>query len=774
MKAIKWGFLGLGAAAVMLILIAYIGLTASLPSLDGNITTSTIAEPASLRRDSIGTAVISAQSQSDAAYALGYAHAQDRLFQMDLLRRQAAGELTEIVGQRALSVDKKHRVHQFRQRAQIAFDGLSSQEQQILSAYTNGVNEAAQSLSMKPFEYLLTGSKFAPWVPVDSLLASYSMYIDLQLAQTERDFRLNVIKDLFGDSMYRFFTLPSNYQAAIDFSIIDIPPVEVPPAPQLSKMKQTKDKPPVAFNYYDSVQEQPDYGSNSWAVIGELSHSQSAMLSNDMHLGLRVPAIWYRAQLNYKSGEQNVSVTGVSLPGTPAIIVGSNGHIAWGFTNSNIDNVDWIKLDDATSTQTITETILTQSGSETLEFEMSKYGPVRKFKDQRYALKWIAHQDYAVNIRIADMAKVTNIESGLKLAKEVRIPAQNMLIADSAGSIAWQLTGAMTMRKPLPRYAIAEAQYSPLWDEPQLMPANNINPENGRLWTANARVIGVKDLAQFGDGGYALGARQQQIKDLLMQQARFNEQDFYDIQLNNDALFLKPWHELLLNTLNRKPQQYSHDIDALNNWGACACADSVGYTLVRMFRSGVINQLLVPINEILKEHDLSTSYLLRSIEPAIWAIIEQDAKDWLPQNSDDFPALMLSVYDDTKTRLIKQHDAKSDDLSQLNWGNVNALEVKHPFSSTLGPLSTLVDMPEVAGYGDSFLPAVQSGSFGASQRLIVRPGNEDKAILTVPGGQSGHFMSPYYKTGFNEYAAQGNTPLLPQKIQHEINFTPSR
>lgn len=769
MKAIKWTLISLTVIVTMLVLITYVVIRASLPNLDGEISSLDLKGQATLSRDLIGTAIIHAESENDAAYVLGYAHAQDRLFQLDLLRRQSAGELSEIVGTRALEIDKKHRFHQFRQRAKNVFASLSKSEQQILTQYTKGVNAGASSLSFKPFEYILTSSEFAPWRPEDSLLASYSMYIDLQLAQTEIDFRLTALKTIFGADMHQFFTPASTYQAAIDGSVTPLLPIKIPKLPSASS--HTDDDNQTAY-YYDSIVEQADYGSNNWAVAGKLTNTQSAMLSNDMHLGLRIPAIWYRTQINYKSDQQEIKVTGVSLPGTPAVTVGSNGHIAWGFTNSNVDNVDWIKLDDDTTTQTVIEKIITPNDVVQYTFEISKYGPVRELNGQRYALKWVAHQDYAVNILIGNMAKMMTIEEALKLSTTIRIPVQNMVVADSAGKVAYQLTGAMSKRAPIARHAITEMQYSEDWNNAQFSPANHINPDSGRVWTANARVIGTKDLAQFGDGGYALGARQQQIANLLMQQDSFDEADFYDIQLNNEAIFLKPWHELLLESLVNKPQIYADDIAILNKWGACACADSVGYTLVRRFRSTLINQLLAPVNKELESHKLSTSYIARNIEPSIWALLQQQPKDWLPNGNVDYTEFVETAYRVTKEKLFKQFNVRSTDLSELRWGNVNALAVKHPFSGTLGRFSELVDMKVVEGFGDSYLPAVQSNSFGASQRLIVKPGNEENAILTIPGGQSGHFLSSFYRTGFDDYAAQRKTPLLPLEQQHKIVFTP--
>lgn len=786
MKIIKWSIASILVLSVISILAAYLIVQASLPMLSGSLNTTDIGKNATLSRDQLGTAVIVAESEYDAAYLLGYAHAQDRLFQMDLLRRQSAGELSALVGRVAINLDKKHRIHQFRKRAESILASLSLHQKKILDHYTKGVNAAAQSLSAKPFEYYLVGAKFTPWQPADSLLATYSMYIDLQLAQTEIDFRLTALKALFGSSMYNFFTLPSSYQAAIDNSTIHLLPVEIPTLENdISNNLLANNVSTIDFSHFDAIAEQPDLGSNNWGVSGRLTSSDSAMVSNDMHLGINVPAIWYRAQINYKTTARSltvsddginelkitkVKVTGVSLPGTPAVIVGSNGKVAWGFTNSNVDNVDWFEVSQNTVIRTVEEIIDTLEGPEKFTFETTDIGPIREFNGKKYALKWVAHQDYAVNIQIADMAKMNSVEEGLALARKVRIPAQNMVIVDAQGSVAWQLTGAITSRTPQIRHALPAEEFSNAWKQADLDPAHVINPENGKVWSANARVISTSDLARFGDGGYALGARQQQIMSSLMQQDEFSEQDFYAIQLDNAALFLTPWHNLLLKTLSNSPQKYAQDIEILNGWQACACDNEVAYTLVRRFRSGVINTLLAPINQKLKEHDLSTSYLLRSIEPAIWALLQKQPDTWLSKEYKDYTDMLLSSYDKTKTRLMHRYGASEQDMSPLTWGNVNQLIVKHPFSGQLSFMSSWLDMPNAMGFGDSYMPAVQSGNFGASQRLIVRPGNEEQGILTIPGGQSGHFLSDFYRSGYDDYVTNKNTPLLPGEISHSLKF----
>lgn len=787
MKIIKWGLLSVVGLLLIVTFAIYMLLKASLPSLDASIKTPHVKSNASLSRDTLGNAIINAQSQLDAVYLLGFAHAQDRLFQMDLLRRQSAGELSQLVGKRALSVDKKHRFHQFRKRATHAFNALPEPQKIILEQYTKGVNDGAESLGTKPFEYYLTGSAFTPWQPADSLLASYSMYIDLQLSQTEQDFRLNALYELFDEQMYTFFTLPSEYQAAIDGTRIAVDEVIIPKLDIKDSPKPSVQAQRWQVLDANSEQELADIGSNNWAVAGTLTNGKSALLANDMHLGLRVPAIWYRAQLNYPHPNSNkintVKVTGVTLPGTPGIIVGSNGHISWGFTNSNIDNADWIKLNDNTATTTIKEIISTPEGDEEFEIEMSEFGPVRHFNSNKYALKWVAHQPYAVNMKVIEMAHMHNVDEGLALSKTIRIPVQNMVIADANGDVAWQLTGAISGRTSITRRAISESQYSALWANNESSPANHIRPANGRVFSANARVVGSTDLLRFGDGGYALGARQQQIVDGLHAQDMFTEQDFYKLQLDNRALFLKPWHALLLNQLQNSPQAqvFSQDIDYLKNWQACACSDSVGYTLVRRFRSAVISNLLTPVNNALKQHDMSTSHILRAIEPAVWAIIEQQPAHWLNEKYTSYDEFLVDTYRTTKIRLFERYSPQADTTTStideshwldLAWGNVNRLSVNHPFAAGLGVFADMLNMPSVEGFGDSYMPAVQGTGFGASQRLIVRPGNEQDAILTVPGGQSGHFLSKYYRKGFGEYATHANTPLLPSGAIHKIEFMP--
>lgn len=772
MKLIKSLLFTILSLTILIFIVIYFVLRASLPALDAKFSTQWVMADTTIERDSIGVAKISAQSHSDAVFALGYAHGQDRLFQMDLLRRSAAGELSEIVGNIAINVDKKARFHQFRQRANKAVNNLPEEQKRILKSYAKGVNLAASEYTAKPFEYLLTSTEFTQWLPEDSLLVCYSMYLDLQGGQVERDLVNTVLVDKFGYPLLDFFNMQSPYQAALDGSVIGGPRADIPSLNIESAEHPNNTDIKTGLLSFNSIAEPLDIGSNNWAVTGALTDSTSAMVSDDMHLGLRVPPIWYRAQLNYNANGHKKTITGVSLPGTPIIIVGSNGHVAWGFTNANLDNVDWIKLNDDSKTKIVTEVIKLKDGEQVLDIEMSKYGPVKTINNKRYALVWVAHQDYAVNMSIMEMAEVQNLKEAFAVADKVRIPVQNLMLADAQGNAGWRPVGAVTARKTPTLSAIDEEDYSDLWllQEPDL--PTHINPSHGRLWTANARSISADDFLRYGDGGYAVGARGLQIRDRLFEKKSFNEKDFYTIQMDNEARFIMPWHNKLINILNKKPDLYAKDIEILAQWKNCACTDSIGYTLARRYRSTIINSLLAPIYNGVKDTNLALETALRSIEPAIWQLLDNEAMAWLPNEFASYNDFLFASYESTKAELVELYDADPNTLEGLEWGNVNKLKVQHPFASQLGPLADLLNMPEVDGFGDSYMPAVQLPKYGASQRLIVRPGNEDKGILTVSGGQSGHPLSAFYTAGFMEYAQAQDTPLLPQESKHTIIISP--
>ncbi|MFY8274518.1 penicillin acylase family protein [Pseudoalteromonas sp. SSDWG2] len=749
---LKWGKRLVGGAMIMLLAITaivYAVLSLSLPALDGQGRSDAIEKTVTIKRDALGQAIIAAQSMTDAAYALGFAHAQDRFFQMDLLRRNSAGELSELFGEAALGLDKKMRFHQLRMRSERIYATLPKQQQQLLTLYAKGVNDALQAQSMKSFEYLLTGAPVTPWRQEDSLLVIYSMYLDLQAGTFERDMVLEQIEQLYSQPMRAFLTQPSSYQSALDGSEIALQSL---PIPQLSV--------PQVSAGITEITPTLEVGSNNWAVSGELTASGYPMVADDMHLGLAVPVIWYRAQLNVG----DMQITGVSLPGAPAIVVGTNNHIAWGFTNAYVDTSDWVRLDAASKTTSITQKIQIKGKPDfAYELVMSDFGPVREVNGQRYALSWVGHYDYAVNLDLMKLATAHSVPEAFAIANNAGMPVQNLMVVDSQGQIGWQPMGAIAARTNPSDVAIDAREFQQGWHDNEPQRPQVMNPRSGRLWTANARVISAQELAKFGDGGYALGARQLQIRDRLFAQKQFDESAFLALQLDNEARFLSQWQALLANSLKQRGNQH---LEAVEQWQGCACADSVGYTLVRYFRSAVMDILFAPIENQLSEHGLSLAPIKRNLEPATWQLLE-DPSAW---GFTDKEEVLFKGFNLALARLQQQH---GNDVQNWQWGKVNAMALKHPFAKQIPQLAHWLNMPITQGFGDSFMPAVQRPEFGASQRFIAQPGRLEHAIMTLPGGQSAHPLSPFYRAGFEQFAQHQGTPLLPSQALHRIEIRPA-
>jgi penicillin amidase len=742
---------------------------ASLPTIDGETHGHNISQTVTLERDDYGVVHVQGATQNDVMYGLGYAHAQDRWVQMDLLRRNAAGELSELFGKAALERDKSTRFHQFRARAALIYASLPAEQQLALQSYADGANAAVADFGARPFEYWLVGASIRPWQPEDSLLAIFSMYLDLQGGQVKRDLALTVIEQAYGAAMVDFIMQPSFAQAALDGSSYPTGTVPIPKLPKATATSfsdKTTNASTAPWLNAEFADKDADIGSNNWAVSARHTPDPFALLSNDMHLGMNVPAIWYKAQLSYG----DVSVAGVSLPGAPGIVVGTNNHVAWGFTNANLDNVDWVALPDSVPTQTLEEIIVTPDGDTAFSIDMSEFGPVRTVQDQRYALVWVAHQPYATNFGLLNFAKARSLNELINIAQDVRIPVQNMMMADASGNIAYRPTGAVTARTPVQNTATSPLFYNDLWHQAEKELPVYRSPQYHKLWTANARVLSVDQINRFGDGGYALGVRGQQIAQRLKAQAQFDEDDFMALQLDNRAIFIRYWRDLLLSVLQTQPQEHIEAIDILSRWQACACPSSIGYTLARAFRSEVFNQVFAPLNATTEDHDVDFWPLNRHLEPALRQIISERPASWLPSQYASYDEFFVASFALSLQKLFR--DSGSDDINDLTWGSMNALAVKHPLSSQLPLLSGLLDMPTVPGFGDSYMPAVQNGTHGASQRFIVAPGRWEDAIMSIPGGQSGHPLSDYYRKGFEVYAAHEKSPLLPGAPTHTMRLLP--
>lgn len=772
-------FLGLILAGLV-----YYGLQQSLPQLEGE-RLAAVDQRVQIDRDNTGFVSIHASSELDASYALGFSHAQDRFFQMDLLRRNAAGELSALFGAKALPFDKKRRLHRFRDRAEIAFAALPQDHKNRLERYAEGVNAGLASLSLPPFEYSLLFSSPEKWLPVDSLLCIYSMYLDLQGMEGRDDLAQGVLKQQLPTDWYRFFNQHSAvFQAPLDDSAISeiaLPATEYPKA-----LRQ-----PLQACQQCQRKDSQDLGSNNFAVAGNRTADGRAIVADDMHLSLRVPGIWYKAQLNIHHAEQQFTITGVTLPGAPAIVAGSNGAIAWGFTNSTADWHDVISLTvDDTGRRYKTplgfqefsynNEVIHVKGEpdEIILIKETIWGPVLPAPFDQFALKWVAHDVEAVNLNLVKLANATSVAEAIAIAPSVGVPTQNLVVADQAGKIGWTLIGPVPVRQlkdlNTPQDWSTGRNY---WDG--YLPAKSypVVVNKDQLWTANARTVGGRALRRIGDGGYDLGARGQQIRDGLAALPVHTEQSLVQIQLDDRALMLRRWRELALAVLTDEftaSHQFAEARQAILERADRASVESDGYALVRAFRNQVLDAIFAPMASLMEQQQLTLADLKLVPENAGWLLLQAKREDTLPAGYASWQALLEQAL----IQSVQQGQAyvpASNARSQQHfarWGVLNASQIQHPLSKAIPLLAPWLDMPIHPQSGDRHMPKVAVNGFGQSERMVVSPGHEADGVLVLPSGQSGHPLSEYYRAGYAAWQQQTNLPFLPQAKKYQLILQP--
>jgi penicillin amidase len=777
---------GIVLLVVLLIAVGWLGLRSSLPELDGAMLVRGIDDTVTIERDAEGIPVITASNRNDLAFGTGFAHGQDRFFQMDLIRRQAAGELSELVGAAAVDVDKRYRFHRFRARAQAVYDAASADERQLMEAYAAGVNAGLASLDARPFEYFVLGEEPRAWDARDSLLAVYGMYMQLNDSRATKETRRGLAHRVLPAEVYAWmYPQGTPWDAPIMGEAREVAPI---PGPDVYSVRHVVDNAPPA----NEQGRYPLRGSNNWAVSGALTATGRALVSNDMHLGHSVPNIWYQARLRV-DGAETRDVAGVTLPGTPFVISGSNSQVAWGYTNSYGDWTDAVLLKPGKEEGTyrtpegdrefvtIVEQINVKDG-EPVEYPIREtiWGPVVddiEYPDGEIAVSWIAHKPEGLNLRLLDLETVSSAAEALDVANTMSMPPQNFVTGDAGGNIGWTIAGQIPQKTNFDPMLPADWSAEHGW-QGWLQPAEYprvFNPESGRIWTANARVTDAEALRVIGDGGYDLGARARQIRDGLFAKGTFSPEDMLAIQYDDRAVFLSRWRDLLLEVVdadaiagNPALAEYR---ELVEDWIPRAVPESVGYRLVRAFRleveRRVFHALMAPAWEAYGE-DVQLR-LSNQFEGPLWSVVTEQPQHLLPRGYADWTELMLAAVEQNLDWFAENFEGP---LSERDWGEVNTASIRHPLSRNIPILGGYLDMPADELNGDLDMPKAQGPTFGASQRYAVYPGDEASSILHMPTSQSAHPLSEFFGRGHDDWVDGRSNPFLPGESVYSLTLNP--
>ncbi len=744
-------------------------LRSSLPREVGDLRVAGLESPVTISRDRWGTPAIRGESFLDVCFAQGFIHAQERFFQMDLSRRYAAGELSELMGQSTIGADRFMRRYRFRHVAEEALEQLSEKRRAQLDRYAEGVNAGLADLGARPPEYLLFGQQPQAWTSADTLLVVYSMFDSLNFDDAyERG--LDTASRALAPALLEFLTpVLTRYDAPLigpkapGDSYVPAPI----PGPEVVNVRTSKQ---VLSASSELREETP--GSNNWAIAGDRSAHGGAILANDMHLPLRAPGIWRHDHLIW----DDHFVVGASLPGVPGIVVGSNGRLAWGFTNvmADVQDLIVIEVDPADESR-----YLTPDGSEPFE-EIVETIRVRGLSDKSatlrstrwgvvtgedpdgrpIVLKWTALMPEIFNLRILDMAFAESIEEAIVVGSEWVGPSQNMVIADDGGRIGWVVTGWLPKRigfdGSLP---VSWADGSHSWSEQvQVERPALLDPASGMLFTANNRTAPPSISSDVGRS-WAMGFRAKRIEELLRRESPLAEQDMLEIQLDTRNLAVDFYRDLALELVS------ADDTDArrravremLVEWNGYAGVDSEAFRFLRGFRQKLHGDILTPLTEPCREIDKGFQYSWLNQEESVRRIVEERPTHMLPPTHATWDDFLNATYDWTVDEIVR---IKAENDGDATWGQRNLTRIRHPLADAIPALGWLLNMRDVPVPGSSTTVRVSAPGYGASQRLVVSPGREEQAIFQLPTGVSGHPLSPHYSDRYESWVKGAPAPLL--------------
>ncbi len=781
LKRLLVGFLFLSIAIVSML---FAGLWLSLPKLDGEVVLSGLKDKVEVASDSLGIPSIHASNRDDAMRTLGWIHARDRLFQMELIRRKSAGRLAELFGPAALPLDKRQRTYGFEQMARSILAVLPENQRHALAVYAEGVNAFLDHTLVLPPEFILLRHSPEPWREEDSLLVGIAMFQTLN-SNEEEERMLTVMEKALPKDMVKFLTPDvDSFDTVLIGGTQARRPEQPIPVEQWASMGQAD----VIAGSVDSLGRV--IGSNQWVVGGVKTRDGRAILANDMHLSLGIPNIWYRANFYYEGKVLN----GVTLPGLPLLIVGSNGHVAWGFTNTDADVADLVKVqvnpDNPEQYKAPNgwrnfdrrkEIIRVKGGdSENIVLTGTIWGPLleKPLLGQAVAIHWTALQSSGVDLSLMDMESAETLEQALAVMNRSGGPTQNVVIADNQGHIAWTLMGHYPLRQGF------DGSISQSWADgvigwngyipPDKLP-RLIDPPEGFIATANNRTVG-SDYPYILAHNQANGYRAHRIAQRLAELEKMDERDMFSIQLDTRSEFFEFYRNLALKMMGgayREDPELAEARQYIEAWNGRMDADSLGIGLLWGWREKLSAEVFAPMVARCRQTDPDFYYAWRKLETPLRALLTERIPATLPNPQyRDWQDLLLKTLVETLKELKQRHGVKT--LSDLTWGEINRVPIRHSFSKSMPFLSPVLDMEEREMSGCSgFCVRIAGNGHGATERMVVSPGYPDQGILHMPGGQSGHPLSEHYRD--QQRAWQDGLPLsfLPETSKHEIIFAPT-
>jgi penicillin amidase len=773
LRIVVWLALIVVLLAVGLVSYAYLIARLALPQLDGRLSVKGLSATVKVTRDGHGVPEIEAASLEDLFLAQGYVTAQDRLWQMDIMRRYAAGELSEILGESTLKVDREKRILGLRAAARKSLQMASPRDRSYFDAYARGVNAFIETHENRlSIEFHVLKYRPRPWQAEDSMVIANQMVEDLNYYS-------------FGDMLAREKILAKlgpelTADLYVNRSWHDRPPTVMredlteenqgdtndeddddDDGPDNSVTQQRGEGPKI---WAQSAPEAVN-GSNDWVVSGAHTVTGKPLLSDDMHLGHQMPNLWYEAHLKCFNQAGALDVAGVTLPGMPYVIVGHNQRIAWGFTNVGPTVTDaFIESFNGQGEYRTPqgwqqpehrgEVIHVKGQADvTVDVRITRHGPIISEilpgETRQVALRWTLYD--GLHMPLFDIDNAQNWEEFRKAFSLWDAPGQNVVYADVDGNIGYQATGHVPIRAKgngsVPVSGADDAHewtgYIPFEKLPSIY-----NPASGVIATANGRIT--------PDGyPYSISAeweapwRVERIYHVLESGRKFAAADMLalqnDVHSEND-LFAAERFVYAIDHASQASARAKQAADLMRSWDGRMLASSTAATIAVRSGEELMRLLLEPrLGAASQEPKLwpeTLSWKTYHWEmQTVWLqnVLLHQPKRWLPEKYPNYDELLTAAVESAVngTEVPK-------DLSSWRWGNFNAVTIEHP---VLGKIP-LIGRWAAPGFreqsGSKYTVKAVTRDHGPSERFTANLADLDQSTLNTVTGQGGNFLSPYY------------------------------
>lgn len=771
-------------AAVAAIAIYFVARS-SLPDFNGEVPTNRqMAGPVDILRDRHAVPHIRALNRTETAFGLGFVHAQDRLWQMEVNRRIAAGRLAELFGDAALRTDKFLRTLGIRHKAVAAFGFLHPETQAYLQAYADGVNAFLSSRSgALPPEFMVFGVEPEPWTPADSLGWLKMMAWDLSGNWGNELARLALTQRLTPRQIEEFFP-PYPGDAPVALAGLGDLYRRITPVTNLQQAFQAfPDPPPEGI------------GSNNWVIDGKRTVTGSPLLANDPHLGLTSPAIWYFAHLSSPMGE----TIGATLPGVPGVILGHNGRIAWGFTNTGPDTQDLYieRIDPADPSRYLTpegsapfvtrQEVIRISGAEDIVIDVreTRHGPVisdihepsQRLLDDGHVLAfaWTALRDDDTTAdSLFGLESVSDWSGFVENFRRYVTPQQNIVYADRGGNIGFLAPGLVPVRKP--QNELKGLAPAPGWDDRYdwtgFIPFEELprafNPATGMVVTANHKIV-PDSYPHFITSEWADPYRAERIEQLIRERPVHSVESFK--QMQGDTLSLMTANLLpLMLAAPAKPSPVNSELSAtramLAAWdGTMAANRSEPLVFQAWYRELTRLILADELGEAFEPLWRFRPTLIRNI------LTDTDGQSrWCANVATGTPASCNDLIAEALDRALGDLKERfGTDMTRWRWGDAHQTKASHrPFSNV--PVLRRLFEVNVPTPGDAFTVNVGRNDLGhheqpfanrhaASFRAIYDLADLNRSQFMHSTGQSGHPLSQFYANFAPHWAAVQYVPM---------------